>query len=245
MWPGETIDMFSADRLLNAEDRYACSVEFLQKQCISGIPDHHLRVKIGVPLLLTTNLSFVDGACNGTRLILDSIVNREHRTLLACRIMNGPGAGKTILINRIDVIQAGSAVSGGRGLPWPWVRRAFPVKLAFCCTINKSQGQTLETVGILLTKPVFTHGQAYVAASRVGDAKSVFFFIPKAKESRGRRLTRNVVYHEVLSADAEASPAPSPLATALRNPDCTAAAVTLQFAAGGGLGAEMVRREII
>ena len=45
MWPGDAIDLFSADSLCNAEDRDACSVEFLQKQCISGVPDHHLRVK--------------------------------------------------------------------------------------------------------------------------------------------------------------------------------------------------------
>jgi ATP-dependent DNA helicase PIF1 len=169
---------------------------------------------------LTTNISFEDGACNGTRLIFDEIVNQNSRNLLRCRIMNGPSAGKVILINRIDVIQAGSAVSGGRGLPWPWVRRAFPVKLAFCCTINKSQGQTLDMVGVILTKPVFTHGQTYVAASRVGDAGSVCFLIPKAKEDRERRLTRNVVYHEVLSTQVGDPPAPSTPAASLSHPDC-------------------------
>jgi hypothetical protein len=220
MWPGHAIDLFSADNLFNPEDRYNCTQEFLHKQCISGVPDHHLRLKTGVPLLLTTNISFEDGACNGTRLIFDEIVNQNSRNLLRCRIMNGPSAGKVILINRIDVIQAGSAVSGGRGLPWPWVRRAFPVKLAFCCTINKSQGQTLDMVGVILTKPVFTHGQTYVAASRVGDAGSVCFLIPKAKEDRERRLTRNVVYHEVLSTQVGDPPAPSTPAASLSHPDC-------------------------
>ena len=38
----------------------------------------------------------------------------------------------------------------------------------FTKTIDKSQGQTLQQVGIFLEKPVFTHGQLSVAMSRVG-----------------------------------------------------------------------------
>jgi ATP-dependent DNA helicase PIF1 len=34
-------------------------------------------------------------------------------------------------------------------------------------SINKSQGQTLGHVGLYLPRPVFTHGQLYIAISRV------------------------------------------------------------------------------
>lgn len=34
-------------------------------------------------------------------------------------------------------------------------------------TINKSQGQSLNRFGLFLPRPVFSHGQIYVALSRI------------------------------------------------------------------------------
>ena len=40
-------------------------------------------------------------------------------------------------------------------------------RLCFAMTINKSQGQSVNHVGLDLRTPVFTHGQFYVAVSKV------------------------------------------------------------------------------
>ena len=52
-------------------------------------------------------------------------------------------------------------------------------------------GQTLKVAGLDLTSPCFSHGQLYVAASRVGSPKGLFVLAPDNK-------TKNIVYRPAL-----------------------------------------------
>ena len=52
-------------------------------------------------------------------------------------------------------------------------RRQFPLRLCFAITINKSQGQSVEYVGLDCRSPVFTHGQFYVGVSQVKLVKNI------------------------------------------------------------------------
>lgn len=61
-------------------------------------------------------------------------------------------------------------------------------------TINKAQRQTLRRVGVI--GECFTHGQLYVAASRVGNPADLRFAIDANGEGEFR--TRNIVFREAL-----------------------------------------------
>ena len=124
-------------------------VEYLNSLSISGMPKHILRLKIGAPLILIRNLNTKKGLCNGTRLQLLSYTPY----LIRVKILNGSHEGEETHLPRINL------TSNDSDLPFELNRRQFPVQIAFCMTINKSQGQSLTTVGIWLPQPVFAHGQ--------------------------------------------------------------------------------------
>jgi hypothetical protein len=74
-------------------------------------------------------------------------------------------------------------------------RRQFPIRVCFAMTINKSQGQSVKHVGLNLTAHVFTHGQFYVAISRVTSVSNIkMIWVEKEREAK----SKNILYREVL-----------------------------------------------
>ena len=58
-------------------------------------------------------------------------------------------------------------------------RRQFPIRLAFGMMINKSQGQTMSMLGLYLATSIFSHGQLYVAFSKVRSSDAIKVFLPE------------------------------------------------------------------
>ncbi len=102
---------------------------------------------MGLPTLLLCNLNQSIRLCNGTRLI----VKRLGQRVIEAEIITGNNVGKLVFIPRI--------IMSPFGTDWPFVlrRRQFPIRVAFAMTINKSQGQTLNNVGVYLLSPIYSH----------------------------------------------------------------------------------------
>ncbi|XP_019183746.1 PREDICTED: uncharacterized protein LOC109178664 [Ipomoea nil] len=162
--------------------------EFLNSIRVSGLPNHTLNLKIGSPVMLMRNIDHSLGLCNGTRLIITKLV--DH--VIEGEILTGPNKGTKVLIPRMSM-----SPSDPR-LPFKFQRRQFPLMLSYAMTTNKSQGQTLTHVGLILKKPVFVHGQLYVDASRVNNPDGLKILIVKDSSSTTTSTT-NVVYHEVFN----------------------------------------------
>jgi hypothetical protein len=180
-------EYLSADSLIPADglNENLYPPEFLHSLQCNGVPPHRLKLKVGCPVLLIRNINAAQGLCNGTRLMILSL----RSSVVEAQVLVGPAQGQTVLIPRIDFIPH------NKELPFDYKRRQFPLRVCYAMTINKSQGQTISKVGLDLSQEVFTHGQLYVALSRVKSASCLWVYLKE--EAKGR--TKNIVYSEVLT----------------------------------------------
>ncbi|KAG7986452.1 hypothetical protein I3843_03G080700 [Carya illinoinensis] len=189
-FPGELKQYYSFDESIDASEQ-AIMEDFLHTLTPNGLPPHELLLKENCPIMLLRNINPSEGLCNGTRLICRNF----DRNVIHAEIAVGHHSGKKVFIPRIPFLPSPDENSG-----FPFKRTQFPVKLSFAMSINKSQGQTLDFVGIYLPHPVFSHGQLYVALSRAKTISAVKILIrPISTDQPEKNYTKNIVYTEVLT----------------------------------------------
>jgi len=185
-FPGQERLFHSADSIADNENsELLYPAEYLNSINCSGLPLAHLPLKVGAPVMVLRNLNVAGGVCNGSRGILTRIRNR----VLEVRLITGDNAGDKVFIPRMRL----HPIQGQ--LPFTLARLQFPVRLCFSMSINKAQGQSVQYVGLDFRSPIFTHGQFYVAISRVKSIHNIKAIWPHDSETA---RTKNIVYNEVL-----------------------------------------------
>ncbi|GJZ87992.1 ATP-dependent DNA helicase PIF1-like protein, partial [Tanacetum coccineum] len=148
-------------------DQTIFSPEFINGLKFSGVSNHMLALKVGVPIMLLNNIDQPNRLCNGTRLQLLKLI----RTSISAQIINETHFGKKVIIPRLRITPSDKRLS------LKIVRKQFPLSVSFAMAVNKIQGQSLSKVILYLPRPVFTHGQLYVVVSRAKSKKGLKVFI--------------------------------------------------------------------
>lgn len=158
--------------------------EYLSSLTPSGMPPAKLILKVGCIVMLLRNLCITDGLCNGTRMV----VRKIQRNILQCQILSGQKEGEVVCIPKVTL-----DTRGDLDMSFVLKRTQFPVRVAFAMTINKSQGQSFEKVGLCVTsdETIFTHGQLYVALSRCKSRAGI-----KIQCSLPQKVIKNIVFDE-------------------------------------------------
>ena len=184
--PGEATESISINYFVNAEDNKHYDISELEKMEVSGLPPHRLLLKKNVCVILLRSIHPTKGFCNGRRCLLVDIRNN----ILVLRPLESENDDRHIFVPRIPMECTQSR------LGVPFMRRQYPILLAYYLTINRSQGQTLDVVGLELPTSVFMHGHTYVGCGRTGDPYGLHIYSNQEEfqDIRAQYLQDGVTY---------------------------------------------------
>jgi hypothetical protein len=158
----QVVSYASRDKLCEVDDpngilQKMMTTEVLNQFNNNGMPPHILALKRGDICLVLRNMSKRNGL----------VTNRRVRVLqLNANSIKVQTIGDNPKVTVIPRIRFKFRLPYGES--FQLMRTQFPLRLAYCMSYNKSQGQTFTGKVLMdVTSPPFAHGHLYVALSRI------------------------------------------------------------------------------
>jgi hypothetical protein len=199
MNPNEKVLYKSKDVLCEVDDPHGRLQRMLTTAVLNdcnnnGVPPHLLHLKKGDICLVLRNLSKRHGLVTNKRVrILELMSN-------SIKVQTLDSNPKVAIIPRIRFKFRLSL-----GDSFEMMRTQFPLRLAYCMSYNKSQGQTLQRVLLDITTPPFAHGHLYVALSRVTLYSDVHIICENSQLFDEMPFATNTTYPELLDLHEDAT----------------------------------------
>ena len=149
--PGELTECPAADSYIDCPDRDAYPPEYVESLPMHGAPPYMIQFKIGARYMCIKNIDIHRGLINGTMMRLLACGRRYAQF----QILSGKCAGSVEIVTKAMFAITPEA----SGLPFTVLRRQYPIIPAYCLSVHKAQGQSLQKVGIIFESDPFTHGQ--------------------------------------------------------------------------------------
>ncbi len=163
------------------------TTEALNSFTKNGCPPHSLKLKVNDICIVLRNLNRREGLTNNTR------VRITHLGKFNIRVQTlDPKHPKSFMLSRIRF-----KFRLPFGHSFTMTRTQFPLRLAYCMTFNKAQGQEWDLVLADIRKSPFTHGHLYVVMSRIRQSRNIRLFCDEEQMIEGQPCATNVVYNKL------------------------------------------------
>ena len=152
----------SSNRISEVDDPYGYLKDMLRNDTLLSelnaydVPPHNLRLKKGDVCLLYCNYSKTEGLTKNTRV---KVVEIRDNFIGVQKLDDGSEGPVTYLPRCPFEFQS------NYGHAYKFIRIQFPLRLAYCLSYNRSQGQSAKRIVVDIVVPPFCHGHMYVAFS--------------------------------------------------------------------------------
>ena len=149
--PDKGLEVNAFDDMKDNKNSDTYTDEYIASLPLSGVPPATLLLKKQGRYMITKNYDIKRGVVNGT--MIEMLQYSRH--VVQIRLLTGIQKGRILQLPRCSC----HVSPENSGLPFAFSRVQFPIIPAYCVSVHKSQGQSLDMVGLWIDQDCFAHGQ--------------------------------------------------------------------------------------